>query len=58
MRDPNRLREQAGGCRTLTIIVIDPELVEQLRVWATEIADEADIVERKAAERERAIMPF
>ena len=28
MRDPNRLREQARRCYTLTKIVIDPELVE------------------------------
>ena len=56
MRDPNRLREQARKCCTLTKIVIDPELVEQLRMRFIELSDEADTAERSAAEMEWTIM--
>jgi hypothetical protein len=45
MRDPNRLREQARRCCTLAKIVIDPELVEQLRMCFIELTDEADTAE-------------
>jgi len=31
---------------------IEPEVIEQLRVWSVELADEADAVERQAAENE------
>ena len=55
MQDPNHLREQARKCRTLAKTAIEPELIEQLRVWSVELADEADSVERQAAETEGTI---
>ena len=48
MTDPNHLREQARKCRVLAKTAIDPELIEQLRIWSVELADEADTVERHA----------
>jgi hypothetical protein len=48
MRDPNQLREQARKCRILAKTAIEPEIIEQLRVWSVELADEADAVERSA----------
>jgi hypothetical protein len=51
------LREQAQWCRTLAETAFEPELIEQLRVWSIELADEADTLERNAAtEREQTIM--
>ena len=55
MQDPNHLRDQARKCRTLAKTAIEPELIEQLRVWSVELADEADSVERQAAETEGTI---
>jgi hypothetical protein len=52
MQDPNRLREQARRCRFLAKTAIEPEVIEQLRVWSVELADEADAAERQAAENE------
>ena len=34
----------------------DPQLIEQLRVWSVELADEADAVERGAAESDGTII--
>jgi len=48
MRDPNHLREQAQRCRTLAKTALEPDLIEQLRLWSVELADEADAVERAA----------
>ena len=56
MRDPNHLREQALRCRTLAKTAVEPELIEQLRVWSVELADEADTMEQRAAESEEAII--
>jgi hypothetical protein len=50
MTDPNHLREQARKCRVLSKTAIEPEVIEQLRVWSVELADEADAAEREAAE--------
>ena len=50
MTDPNDLRQQARKCRVLAKTAIDHELIEQLRIWYVELADEADTVERHAAE--------
>jgi hypothetical protein len=49
MQDPNQLREQARRCRVLAKTAIEPEVIEQLRVWSVELADEADAAERRAA---------
>jgi hypothetical protein len=56
MRDPNHLREQARKCRTLAKTAIEPELIEQLRLWCVELADEAHTVERRAAESDGTII--
>jgi hypothetical protein len=52
MNDPNSLREQARRCRTLSKTAVEPEVIEQLRVWAVELAKEADVAEWQAAESE------
>ena len=48
MRHPKSLREQASQCRALMKTATEPEVIEQLRVWVVELAEEAD-VERRAA---------
>ena len=50
MHDPNSLREQARKCRVLSRAAIEPEVIEQLRIWAVELAEEADQAEWRAAE--------
>jgi hypothetical protein len=56
MNDPTSLREQAKRCRTLSKITTELEIIEQLRVWAVEMAEEADQVEWRTAEREKTIV--
>jgi hypothetical protein len=51
MQDPNSLREQARRCRVLSRIAVEPEVIEQLRVWSVELAEEADRVEWGEAEK-------
>jgi hypothetical protein len=53
MHDPNSLREQACRCRALSKTAVEPEVIEQLRVWAVDLAEEADQAERREVERER-----
>jgi len=53
MHDPNSLREQARRCRALSKTAVEPEVIEQLRVWAVDLAEEADKAERRDVERER-----
>ena len=48
--------EQAKRCRTLSKIITEPEVIEQLRVWAGELAEEAKQAEWRAAEREETIV--
>jgi hypothetical protein len=45
MNGPKSLREQAKRCRTLAKITTEPEVIEQLRVWAVELVEQADKVE-------------
>jgi len=45
MHDPQSLREQARRCRALSKTAVEAEVIEQLRVWAVELATEADQVE-------------
>ena len=52
MHDPKFLRDQARRCRTLMKSTVEPDVIDQLRVWAIELAEEADEVERRADERE------
>ena len=56
MRDPNHLREQAIKRRTLAKTAVEPELIEQLRVWSVELANKADTVERRTAKSEETIL--
>jgi hypothetical protein len=41
MRDLSSLREQSRKCRALSKTAIELEIVEQLQVWAVELAEEA-----------------
>ena len=52
MHDPKFLRDQARRCRALMRSTVEPDVIDQLRVWAVELAEEADEVERRADERE------
>ena len=56
MNDPNSLREQARKCRTLSKTAIEPEVIEQLRVWAVELAEEAEQVDWREPEGEETIL--
>jgi len=51
MRDARYFREQARRCRDLLRTVIEPGLIEQLRLWSVELATEADEIVRRAVER-------
>jgi hypothetical protein len=53
MNDPTSLREQARRCRALSKAALEPEVIQQLRVWAVDFADEADQAERREVKRER-----
>ena len=39
-------RELARRCRTLSKTASEPEVIEQMRVWTVDFADEADQAER------------
>ena len=52
MHDASVLREQACRCRALSKTAVEPEVIEQLRVWAVELAEEADQTEWGVAEPE------
>ena len=52
MQNPNSLREQARRCRVLSRTAVEPEVIEQLRVWSVELAKEADQAEWRAFEGE------
>ena len=56
MKHPKSLREQARKCRALSKTAIEPEVIEQLRVWAVELTDEAEQMEWREAEREETIL--
>jgi hypothetical protein len=55
---PAYLRKLARRCLGLSKTAVEPEVVEQMRVWAVDLADEADRAERRegrtrVAHRER-----
>jgi len=52
MRDAEDFRKQARRCRALSKTAIQPEEIEQFRMWAVELANEAEEAERRAAKRE------
>ena len=48
MRDPHEVRDLARECRERAKTAIEPDVIDQLRLWAVELADEADDIERCA----------
>jgi hypothetical protein len=52
MHDPNSLREQVRRCRALSKTAVEPEVIEQLKVWSVELAEEADQADWRAFEGE------
>ena len=54
MHDPNSLREKARKCRALSQTAVEPEVIEQLRVWAVDLVEEADQAEWGAAKQKEA----
>ena len=55
MHDPSSLREQARRCRALAKTAVEPEVIEQLRVWAVELVEDADELEWRAAQEDETI---
>ena len=52
MQDSKFLRDQARRCRALMRSTVEPDVIEQLHVWAVELAEEADEVGRCADDQE------
>ena len=48
MNTPKKYREDAERCRELLDRPVEPELRVQLRLWAAELDDMADAIERGA----------
>ena len=48
MRDPHEARDLARECRERAKTAIEPDVIDQLRLWAVELADQADDIERSA----------
>jgi hypothetical protein len=46
MHDPQELRDLARKCRSTTNILLKPSVNKQLWLWAAELADYADEIER------------
>jgi hypothetical protein len=51
MKHAGYFRQLARRCRVLSKAAVDPEVIEQMRVWTVDFADEADEAERRAVER-------
>jgi hypothetical protein len=51
MRDPLELRNLARKCRMMTDTSLSSTINEQLRLWAVELAEMADEVERSSEDR-------
>jgi hypothetical protein len=54
MKDASYLLKLARRCRDLEKTVIEPEIIEQLRIWATELAEIAEDSESRAVQPEMA----
>ena len=54
MKDASSLLTLVGRCRDLEKTAIAPEVVEQLRIWATELAGMAEDSESRTVEPEMA----
>ena len=46
MRDPQEFRNLSKECRERQKSAMEPDVIDQLRLWAVELADRADEVER------------
>ena len=55
MQDPQALRDLAERCRKRAKISLKREVIEQLYLWASELADAADEIERSAAQQREVI---
>jgi hypothetical protein len=55
MKYADYFRRLARRCCLLSKTAVDPEVIEQMRVWTVDFADEADEAERRAVESERLI---
>jgi hypothetical protein len=53
MKTPRKYREDAKRCRELLDRPVEPELRIQLRLWAAELDDMANAIEREDAESAR-----
>jgi hypothetical protein len=56
MKYAEYFRKLARRCRVLSKTAGDAELVDQMRIWTVDFADEADKMERRAAARDRPLM--
>ena len=56
MHDPREFRDLARKCRERAKCSMEPDVIEQLRRWATELADAADEIERGVPEPGSAIV--
>ena len=54
MKDASYLLKLARRCRYLEKTGIEPEIIEQLRIWATELAEIAEASESRAVQPEMA----
>jgi hypothetical protein len=54
MQRVNHLRDLARRCRALEKTAIDLEVIEQLKIWATELAEIAEGMEGPSVEHETA----
>ena len=50
MRDVNHLLGLASRCRDLEKTAVEPEIIQQLRIWATELTEMAEDSECRAVE--------
>lgn len=55
MQDAQALRDLAERCRKRAKISVEREAIEQLQLWASELADAADEIERSAARQRKVI---
>jgi hypothetical protein len=54
MHDANHLWKLASRCRDLEKIAIEPEVIEQIGIWATELGEIAENLEARPVEHEMA----
>ena len=54
MHDANYFWNLARRCRDLGKMTIEPEIIEQLRIWAAELAEIAKNLESRPVEHEMA----